>query len=99
MPASLSAVKSRAAVVAGTFLPPLLVAVVYPNIFLKALDVVGGVGIVVLFGLLPALMAFMGWKSPIRRLSCLAVIVFSLFVLGMEIMQEAGLLSLHPDVE
>ncbi len=44
-----------AAVKFAAFLPPALIAVFYPAVFIKALDVVGGVGIVTLFGILPCM--------------------------------------------
>jgi len=40
--------------------PPLIFAFIYPNLFLKALNFAGGICAVILFGILPALMA---WKS------------------------------------
>ena len=43
----------------ATFLPPVLIALYNPQIFLSALDVVGGVGIVTLFGILPCLIAIL----------------------------------------
>tara|TARA_B100001248_G_scaffold260540_1_gene249044 strand:- start:61929 stop:63119 length:1191 start_codon:yes stop_codon:yes gene_type:complete len=39
-----------------TFLIPLGLVFAYPNIFLRALDVVGGIGVVLLFGALPSLL-------------------------------------------
>ncbi|HEX2580047.1 MAG TPA: aromatic amino acid transport family protein [Rhabdochlamydiaceae bacterium] len=40
--------------------PPLIFAFIYPNLFLKALNFAGGICAVILFGILPALMA---WKT------------------------------------
>lgn len=42
------------------FLPPLLVALVYPKVFLLALDFAGGFGCALLLGLLPILMVWSG---------------------------------------
>ena len=36
-----------------TFLPPLLITLINPNIFLAAVDMVGGIGETILFGILP----------------------------------------------
>jgi len=44
----------------ATVFPPAVFCVLYRDIFLKALDVAGTYGIAVLFGILPAAMA---WKS------------------------------------
>lgn len=41
-------------------LPPLVFAIIYPNLFIKALNFAGGICAVTLFGVLPALMA---WKN------------------------------------
>lgn len=40
-----------------TFVPPVVIALLYPDIFIKALNVAGGIGIVTLFGVLPCLIA------------------------------------------
>jgi len=93
-------IQSRPLAIIATFTPPLLIAVVYPDIFLKALDIVGGVGIVVLFGVLPTLMILMDrTRSLGLRLLCLAGLLFALGILGVEIMQESGWLALRPEVE
>jgi tyrosine-specific transport protein len=93
-------IESRPLAIIATFAPPLLIAVVYPDIFLKALDIVGGVGIVVLFGVLPTLMILMDrTRSLGLRLLCLAGLLFAVGILGVEIMQESGWLALRPEVE
>ena len=92
-------VKSKIFVIAGTFAPPLLISLIWPDIFLKALNIVGGVGIVVLFGILPAILAWR--KNESRNMRILSGIMLLLFGLGMlfEIGQEFGLLHIQPDVE
>jgi len=91
---------SRPLVIALTFAPPLLIGLIYPDIFLKALDVVGGVGIVVLFGILPCLIVLMDRRrGPALRLACLVALVFAAAILGLELLQEGGLLHLQPWVE
>lgn len=42
------------------FIPPLLLSIYYPNIFLKALDLAGGYGSAYLLGVLPILMVWFG---------------------------------------
>jgi tyrosine-specific transport protein len=70
------------------------------DIFLKALDIVGGVGIVVLFGVLPTRMILMDRsRSWGRRRLCLAGGLLALGILGVDIMQESGGLTLRPEVE
>jgi tyrosine-specific transport protein len=82
-----------------TFLPPLVIGLIYPDLFLKAIDVAGGVGIVTLFGILPAVLA---WRQAATRGSRgLAAIMFVLFTafLLFEIGQKTGLLRMKPSTE
>ncbi len=51
--------KGKALLCLLVFLPPLLIAKIYPHIFLQALDLAGGYGVALLLGMLPVLMA---WK-------------------------------------
>jgi len=76
------------------FLPPLLIALVYPGIFIPALDFAGGYGCALLLGLLPILMVwsgryFLGYKStyalPGGKIVLSLLIVFVLFELSIEI--------------
>lgn len=48
----------RLQIEALTFGPPLVIALLYPSLFLKALGVAGGIGCSLLLGLLPILMAY-----------------------------------------
>ena len=83
-----------------TFAPPLLTALFYPDIFLKALNVVGGVGIITLFGILPTSIVLKNNSyAKITRVLAAVTLVFALSVLVVEIMQEAGMLQLQPQVE
>ena len=92
--------RSRVLVILLTFLPPLAISYLYPDIFLKALDIVGGVGIVTLFCVLPVLITVLD-KSSSRLLKfvCIVCFIFALGVLVLEIMQEMDLLQLKPWVE
>ena len=88
---------SRPLVIALTFVPPLLIGLIYPDIFLKALDIVGGVGIVVLFGILPTLIVVLDKsRNPAPRLICAAAFLFALTILGMELLKETGYLHIAP---
>jgi len=82
-----------------TFLPPLAIACLYPDIFLKAIDVVGGFGVGILFGILPALIFLR--KTKTKRGKILAWLAMALFAacLAVELLQEAGLLRLRPEME
>lgn len=91
---------SRALVILTTFAPPLFISLIYPDIFLKALDIVGGVGIVILFGILPTLIVILDKaRSGKMRLICLAALIFASSILVLELFQESGIMRLHPWVE
>jgi tyrosine-specific transport protein len=94
--------KSKRFIEAGlTFGPPLIVALVYPNLFLKALDLVGGIGILLVFGLLPGLMVIKskGKQAGWQRLGGYVLLcIFGLLIL-LELSQELGWLQIHPNVE
>jgi tyrosine-specific transport protein len=70
-------------------LPPLLLAVYFPNIFFKALNFAGGICAVILFGVLPVLMVWKGrykknlkapWKLKGGRPLLIGIFLFALFV-------------------
>lgn len=83
-----------------TFIPPLVVGVVYPGIFLKALNIVGGLGVGTLFGILPGILLIRQGApgSRTRFIGWFVVACFSC-VLLVELGQECGLLHISPDVE
>jgi len=84
-----------------TFGPPLIVALVYPNLFLKALDLVGGTGILLVFGFLPSLMVIKSKRKQAiwQRLGGYVLLcIFGLLIL-LELSQELGWLQIHPNVE
>lgn len=90
----------RPLVVFLTFAPPLFTAIFYPDIFLKALNVVGGIGIITLFGILPAGITLMN-KSLGKgiKIAAAVTLLFAGSVLVVEVMQEVGMLQLQPHVE
>ena len=84
-----------------TFGPPLAVVLIYPNLFLKALDLAGGVGILLVFGVLPSLIAIKLTKrgSGWLRLGSYALTAVFILLLILELAQEFGLLRIHPNIE
>ncbi len=73
--------------------PPLIFAIIYPGLFIKAINFAGGICAVILFGVLPALMA---WKnryvlqqiSPYQVLGGKKLLLIILFIaLGIAIFQ------------
>lgn len=80
--------------------PPLLFSSLYPQLFFKALNFAGGICAVILFGILPALMAWKGrqkrsssYKHEMRggKLTLCAILFFAGFIL---IVQTAQMLHL-----
>ncbi|QSH42469.1 aromatic amino acid transport family protein [Lentisphaerota bacterium ZTH] len=90
-------VKSNMIVSAVTFLPPLIIALIYPDIFLKAINVVGGVGIVTLFGILPCIIAFI--KTRRRSVRIFSVVLLLLFsaVLLVQLGEDFGIIDIQPE--
>ena len=81
------------------FGPPLLIALVYPDIFLKAIDFAGGFGIVTLFGILPAIIAIRKAQTRTQKVLGIAMLLlFGLFFI-FEAGQEFGLLKISPQTE
>jgi len=75
------------------FIPPLVIAILYPHIFLKALDFAGGYGCALLLGLMPILMVWAGryyqnrqaaYPFPGGRLALLALLAFIVLELAVE---------------
>ena len=77
-----------------TFIPPLIFVLLYQRGFIIALQF-AGIFVAILLCILPAIMA---WKLPayrtsLRRTLLAVIILFSLFVIGLDILEEAGALK------
>lgn len=80
------------------FILPLIITVVYPQIFLSAVDIVGGVGETILFAILPGIILLRINKG---RVATLSFIGYSMFIIGSFIFlfilgQKLGLIHLAP---
>lgn len=84
------------------FIPPLIFTLTDPRAFLSALEYAGAFGVVVLLGLLPALMVWSGryrlhlkstFKTPGGKIALITVILISLGVMGIEIANKLGVIS------
>lgn len=82
------------------FLPPLGVSIFNPGIFLGAMNVVGGFGVCVIFGILPAAIVLRE-RGQSRKKLLLGLIMLLLFglILVSETFQELGLSEIKPDLE
>jgi tyrosine-specific transport protein len=73
--------------------PPFIFAILYPNIFLTALNYAGGVGAVVLFGILPALMVWSG--RYYKKIDSVRLIPGGRIVLGLVILISCTVMILQ----
>ncbi len=81
------------------FLPPLLIAFTWPDIFLKAINIAGGFGIVTLFGILPSIVSIRKAKTPLIKILSYVMLVMFVIFLCFEIAQEAGFLVISAEKE
>jgi len=93
--------KNQLILVAMALLPPFLCSVVNPYLFLRALKVAGGLGVMTLFGVIPALMVWQGRYGQQRKgvhlvpggkVSLLLILFFSVVVIVLELADELGVL-------
>lgn len=75
-------------------LPPLLFALCYPQLFFKALNFAGGICAVILFGILPTAMVWIGryhksmkssYRFPFGKVSLIIVFTFAVSILCLQI--------------
>jgi tyrosine-specific transport protein len=80
--------------------PPLFFSILYPKIFIEALNYAGGFGAVILFGVLPALMVWVGryrkklWSDKILpggKASLLLIILFGSTVFVLQLINALNL--------
>jgi tyrosine-specific transport protein len=92
----------RGALYALTFIPPLLITFFDPHAFLHALEYAGAFGVVTLLGVLPVLMVWSGryfqhreskFRVPGGKPALSLALIVSLFVIGLEIVNKIGLLT------
>ncbi len=76
-----------------TFIPPLAISLFFPNIFLKAIGVVGGVGIAILFGVLPAIVCFIKTKSLLLKLLSVFILLLFLFGVCIDLTDDLGIIK------
>lgn len=77
-----------------TFIPPLIFVLVYQRGFILALQF-AGIFVAILLCILPAIMAWKlpAYRTPSRRAILIAVILASLFVIGLDILEQADILK------
>lgn len=89
--------KGRALLCVITFLPPFLFSQMFPHIFFKALEFAGGIAAMILFGLIPALIVWIGrYKKkvittpllPGGRLVLVVIMACSIAVVAYEVVNN-----------
>ncbi|MCF7791827.1 MAG: hypothetical protein K9M56_07505 [Victivallales bacterium] len=75
-----------------TFIPPLVIAIICPHIFISIQDIVGGIGIAILFGILPSFILFRKLQGLKRILPGIMIGFFSL-VLALALLHKIGILN------
>jgi tyrosine-specific transport protein len=70
------------------FLPPVVIVLLYPDIFLAALGVVGGIGIVLVYGLMPCFVILKSDRSKKFKAGVLLLIFVFLSIMGFEIVRN-----------
>ncbi|MCK5844311.1 MAG: hypothetical protein KAG97_06360 [Victivallales bacterium] len=83
----------KALVATATFIPPLVIALFFPNVFLCAIGIVGGVGIAILFGILPAIVHFIKHKSLKKRITATLIIILFLAALAADLANDFGFID------
>ncbi|CAG36090.1 related to tyrosine-specific transport protein [Desulfotalea psychrophila LSv54] len=84
---------SKTKIVTATFLPPLIIAILFPSIFLKAIGVVGGVGIALLFGVLPAVIFYMKSKTLSKKILAICIGLLFASALAIDLCNDFGLIN------
>ena len=99
-------VENKAVAVCIAFIPALIFALIYPHIFLAALDIVGGIGEAMLFAVLPGLILMrmmrnrhkiiFGFSARILHKIGLAVFLIGVFVMLFVGVEKLNLLHIIP---
>ena len=83
--------------------PPLLLSLIYPQLFFKALNFAGGICAVILFGILPVLMVWIGryrkeqfspYEMPGGKLALTIIFGFASFILLFQLSTMLGIVKL-----
>lgn len=92
---------SRLLLCALVYFPPMIIAMLNPHIFIRALSYAGGIGCAVILGLFPVLMVWSGRyvkkldnkhrQLPGGKLALILLLVFIFFELSIEVLYELSL--------
>ena len=91
-------IHNKWAVLSVAFIPPLIVSYLFADIFLKAINIAGGIGIVLLFGVLPSIIFYKKTVSKIGKISSIFFFIVFAMALFIVTLQTFGVLNLQPRV-
>lgn len=90
---STNSLKRRFFSIQAVFIPPILITLLFPNLFLRALEYAGGVGCALLLGIIPILMTWKALKEkdfPKRfynkKIILFAFCLIIFYVMGIEVL-------------
>lgn len=88
-------------VICLTLLPSFCIALIYPDFFIGALDLAGGIGGVLIFGVFPALLIikYSKRKVNIRSLGGVLLVIIFVFLISFEILQQFNTFKIKPRIE
>ena len=83
-----------------TLAPSLIISLFFPNLFLGALDIAGGVGGVLIFGVFPAMMLIKYSKNILSPKAIIGLILFLflVFLILMDIAQVFHIIEIKPKI-
>ncbi|MCF7791844.1 MAG: hypothetical protein K9M56_07590 [Victivallales bacterium] len=84
-----------------TFGPSLAVAILYPSLFLDALDIAGGVGGVIIFGIFPALLLIKYSRkfTSVKAICGIILFIVLLFLIFLDLALEFNFVKVEPKIE
>ena len=89
-------VKNKGLIILLTFIPPFLITIFYPDIFIKMLNITGGICTATLFGIFPSIIAIVKYKNKIvRTIAICTVSVFSIALIYI-IGDLSGIIKISP---
>ena len=91
-------IHNKWAVLSVAFIPPLIVSYLFADIFLKAINIAGGIGIVLLFGVLPSIIFYKKTISKVGKLASVFFFIAFAIALCIVALQTFGVLNLEPQV-
>ncbi|MEA1916985.1 MAG: aromatic amino acid transport family protein [Campylobacterota bacterium] len=89
-------IENKWIILAVAFIPPLILSLLFADIFLEAINIAGGIGIVLLFGILPSIIFYKKTSSKFGKIiSIISLIAFSVALIIVTL-QTFHILHIEP---